>query len=158
MVWLVALFVILSCLVASATVDFLMNLTFSRLVLLGGGACPSLLVSWGCFAGTNPILSISEQRNPEVSLLLIGGVMVLIVHRGWVVPGVKFLVPFWPVWWCIFTAFLENVNVVLKCILSSSSWVMGVAPFFAPVMVDIFASLTSGGASKWSWISFSFMR
>ena len=106
---------------ASATVDFLMNLTFSRLVLLGGGASPGLLVSWGCFTGANPIWLISEQRNPEVSLLFVGGVMVSIVHRGRVMPDVKFLVPFWPVWWCNFTAFLENVNVVLKCILSFSS-------------------------------------
>ena len=105
----------------SAIVDFLMNLTFSRLVLLGGGASPGLLVSWGCFAGANPILLISEQRNPEVLLLLVGGVTVSIVHRCRVMPGFEFPVPFWPVRWCNFTAFLENVNVVLKCILSSSS-------------------------------------
>ena len=45
MVWLLAVFVILSFLVASAIVDFLMNLTFSRFVLLGGGAFPGSLVS-----------------------------------------------------------------------------------------------------------------
>ena len=121
MVWLLAVFVILSCLVASAIVVFLMNLTFSRLVLLGGGVSPGSLVSWGCSAGANPILLISEQRNPEVLLLLVGGVMVWIVHCGRVVPGVESLVSSWPGWQCNFTASLENVNVVLKCILSFSS-------------------------------------
>ena len=133
---------------ASVIVVFLMNLTFSRLVSLGGGVSPGSPVSWGCSAGANPILLISEQRNPEVLLLLVGGVVVWIAHCGWVVPGVGSVVSFRFGWRCKLTASLENVNVVLRCILSFSLWVLGSAPLFVLVVVDILVGITSCVASK----------
>ena len=121
MVWLSVVAVSLSCFVASAIVDCSMNMTFSRPVLLDGGASPGLLVCWSWVAGANPISFISEQWTPKVPLLF-GGVKVSIFHCAWLVYGVElsFFVRFWPVCWYSFTAFLENVTAVSKCILSFS--------------------------------------
>ena len=118
-----------------------MSVTFSMLVLLDGGASLGLLACWRWVAGANPISFISQQWVPAAPLLF-GGVKVSIFHCFWLMFGVELCSSVWfrPFCWYSFTAFLENVTGVLKCILPFSLWVMGSAPFDAPVVVDIVES------------------
>ena len=111
------------------------------LVMLEGGDSPGLLTCRIWVAGASPMSLMSQQGVPGV-LLLFGGVKVSIFHCCWLLFGVELccLVRFWPFRLNRFTAFLENVTGVLKCVPFFSLWVMGLAPFDAPVVVDIVES------------------
>ena len=138
MVWSSVEAVRLSCCVTSAIVDRSMSVTCSMLVMLEGGDSPDLLTCRIWVAGASPMSLISQQWVPGAPLLF-GGVKVSIFHCFWLVFGVELCSSVWLRPFCLysFTAFLENVTAVLKCILSFPLWVMGLAPFAAPVVVDI---------------------
>ena len=141
MVWSSVVAVSLSCCVTAAIVDRSMSVTCSMLVMLEGGDPPGLLTCRRWVVGANPMSFISQQWVPAAPLLF-GGVKVSIFHCFWLVFGVELCSSVWLRPFCLnsFTAFLENVTGVLKCILPFSLWVMGSAPFDAPVVVDIIES------------------
>ena len=138
MVWSSVVAVRLSCCVTSAIVDRSMSVTCSMLVMLEGGDSPGMLTCRIWVAGASPMSLISQQWVPGAPLLF-GGVKVSIFHCFWLLFGVELCcsVRLWPFRLNRFTAFLENVTGVLKCVPFFSLWVMGSAPFDAPVVVDI---------------------
>ena len=126
-----------SWLVAFLTVNLLANMTSSRSILLDSGASSRLLFGWCWILDANPTLDISGHVGPEVTL---SNVLSSILHLGRVSPGVELSVPVWvwPACLCSFTAFLDNVSAVSKCILSCLLGAMNLAPFLAVSMVDFF--------------------
>ena len=91
----------------------------------------------------NPISWIKGHVNPEDLLFLVvlcRAVMISILHRCWVSPGIELSFPAW-VWLacrCSLTAFLDNVSAGSKCILSCLPGVISLAPFFSFSVVNIF--------------------
>ena len=126
-----------SWLVAFLTVNLLANMTSSRSILLDSGASSRLLFGWCWILDANPTLDISGHVGPEVTL---SNVLISILHLGRVSPGVELSVPVWvwPACLCSFTAFLDNVSAVSKCILSCLLGAMSLAPFLASSMVNSF--------------------
>ena len=126
-----------SWLVAFLTVNLLANMTSSRSILLDSGASSRLLFGWCWILDANPTLDISGHVGPEVTL---SNVLSSILHLGRVSPGVELSVPVWvwPACLCSFTAFLDNVSAVSKCILSCLLGAMSLAPFLASSMVNSF--------------------
>ena len=135
--------VILSCFIASVTIDLSVSMTSSRSMLRDSGALSRLLADcWliGCWiAGVNPTACISGHINPRVLLSFGDAVVTSIFHRGCVSPGVELSFPMWvgPACRCSLTAFLDNVNAVSKCILSCLPGAISLAPSFALSVVDI---------------------
>ena len=126
-----------SWLVAFLTVNLLANMTSSRSILLDSGASSRLLFGWCWILDANPTLDISGHVGPGVTL---SNVLISILHLGRVSPGVELSVPVWvwPACLCSFTAFLDNVSAVSKCILSCLLGAMSLAPFLASSMVNFF--------------------
>lgn len=126
-----------SWLVAFLTVNLLANMTSSRSILLDSGASSRLLFGWCWILDANPTLNISGHVGPEVTL---SNVLSSILHLGRVSPGVELSVPVWvwPACLCSFTAFLDNVSAVSKCILSCLLGAMSLTPFLASSMVNSF--------------------
>ena len=126
-----------SWLVAFLTVNLLANMTSSRFRLLDSGASSRLLFGWCWILDANPTLDISGHVGPEVTL---SNVLSSILHLGRVSPGVELSVPVWvwPACLCSFTAFLDNVSAVSKCILSCLLGAMSLTPFLASSMVNSF--------------------
>ena len=126
-----------SWLVAWLIVCLFVNMTSSRSILLDSGASSRLLFGWCWILDANPTLDISGHVGPEVTL---SNVLSSILHLGRVSPGVELSVPVWvwPACLCSFTAFLDNVSAVSKCILSCLLGAMSLTPFLAFSMVNSF--------------------
>ena len=126
------------------------GMTFSRSMLLDSGASSRLLIGWCWIADVNPTSCIRGHVNPEVPLSSGGVVLNSIFHRGWVTPGIELSFPVWvrPACGRSFTAFLDNVSAVSKCILSCLLGAMSLTPFLASSMVNSFLGSTSDVAAK----------
>ena len=126
-----------SWLVALSIVNLFANMTSFRSILLDSGASSRLLFGWCWILDANPTLDISGHVGPEVTL---SNVLSSILHLGRVSPGVELSVPVWvwPACLCSFTAFLDNVSAVSKCILSCLLGAMSLTPFLASSMVNSF--------------------
>ena len=131
-----------SWLVAFLTVNLLANMTSSRSILLDSGASSRLLFGWCWILDANPTLNISGHVGPEVTL---SNVLSSILHLGRVSPGVElsFPVRVWPACLCSFTAFLDNVSAVSKCILSCLPGAISFVPFLASSVVNVLGSISS---------------
>ena len=83
---------------------------------------------------------IRGHLNLEVTLSSDGVVLNSIFHLGRVTPGIELSFPVWvrPACRRSFTAFLDNVSAVSKCILSCLLGAMSLAPFLASSMVNSF--------------------
>ena len=132
---------------ALVIVELSVKMTFSRSVFDGGA--PSRLVvvrSW--VAGVNPMLCTREHTNPGF-LSIVGAWSISILHRCWVDPGVELSIPVlvWPACRCSFTARLDNVSAVSKCILSCLPGAISLVPFLASSVVNVLGSI-SDVASK----------
>ena len=126
-----------SWLVAWLIVRLFVNMTSSRSILLDSGASSRLLFGWCWAVDANPALYIRGHVGPGVTL---SGVLNSILHLGRVTPGVELSFPVWvwPACLCSFTAFLDNVSAVSKCILSCLLGAMSLTPFLASSMVNSF--------------------
>ena len=132
----------LSCPVASVIVDLSVSITFSRSMLLDSGAPSRSLVGRCWIADVNPTSWIRGHVNPEnlLFLVLCCAVLISILHRCWLSPGVELSFPawVWPACWCSLTAFLDNISAGSKCILSCLPGVISLAPFSSFSVVNIF--------------------
>ena len=136
--WVVTVAVDSSWLVALLIVNLSANMTSSRSILLDSGASSRLLFGWCWIVDANPALKIRGHVGPGVML---SDLLNSILHLfGRVIPGVElsFPVRVWPACLCRFTAFLDNVSAVSKCILSCLLGAMSLAPFLASSMVNSF--------------------
>ena len=126
---------------ALVIVELSVKMTFSRFVLDGGALSRSLVFcSW--VDGKNPTLCAREHTNPGF-LLVVGAWLISIFHRSWVDSGVELSIPVsvWPACRCSFTACLDNISGILKCILSWSSGVVSFVPFLAFSVVNVLGSI-----------------
>ena len=98
----------------------------------------------------NPMSCIRGHGNLKVSWFFGGVFLDPILHLVWVPPGVELSFPVWvwPACLCSFTAFLDNVSAVSKCILSCLLGAMSLTPFLASSMVNFFLGSTSDVAAK----------